>query len=196
MFGFTVLLILRFLHAQLLQRNADDTDSGLWNLATTSLDADSSFFDDEEVALQNGIGLTDSSPLQPSSLVALDDDSPAMFMAESDPYTTSLDECSSPYGSYPSRRLRTRGALCTSDEIPSDETPQVNTNPFLLGLDASRTNLDPDNRRQCAYKFETLCCEGPVYGVYVADCVRCRFFFSYELLLPHVRFFGVQITIP
>lgn len=196
MYGFAILLlsILPFLHAQFLQPNPDDTDSSLWSSATTTtttttafdLDAGSSLFDDEdeELTLQKGIGLDDyihiPPPFQPLSLVAGNDNSPAkaIFTAETstDPSTTSLDECPLLYGSsFPSRRLRTReGAFCTSDDGTSDNGIQVNDNPSLAGLDASERVIDPENRRQCAYKFETLCCEGPVYGDEVADCVRCK----------------------
>ena len=42
-------------------------------------------------------------------------------------------------------------------------------------LDASGTIIDPDNRRQCAYQYETVCCEGPfILPARAYDCHPCE----------------------
>lgn len=179
MHGLAVLLVLPFLHAEFLQSRLDGADSGLWDLATSPLDADNSLSDAEEFPSQNAIGLDDSTFPTPSSLMAVDVDSPAIF-SESDPNTISMDQCSSPDGILHRKKLRTRGALCTNHE-----SPRFNQNPSLAGLDASETIIDPDNRRQCDYQFVTLCCLGPpISPGLVTNCYNCKSFFHEMAALP------------
>ena len=170
-----VLLFMPFIYAEYLSTNVDGGDSGLWDLSVGPPDAGDPVFDTEE--FQNAIGLDDSISFQPASLMAVDDDSSAMF-SESDPYIISMDQCSSSADDIlPSKRLRTRGgAFCTNTD---DESARVNQNPFLAGLDASERIIDPENRRQCAYKYETVCCEGPFFLPDRAlDCHPCEFLIS------------------
>lgn len=107
------------------------------------------------------------------------DDSSAMF-SESDPYTTALDQCSSSRDdALPSKKLRTRGgAFCINTD--GDSSP-VNQNPSLAGLDSSKSIIDPENRRQCAYKYTTVCCEGPFFlPEQACDCHPCKFLIPWD----------------
>ena len=166
-----LLFALQFLHAEMLQESSDGADSSLWDLSTGSGEAGTPLFsiDSGDYTSPDSVVLDDSNFLQSSASV---DPLTDIFLAESagdDP--AAMNECSPP-DNWLSRRMRPRGAFCTNNEQGPD--PQVNTNPSLAGLDSTQRILDPDNRRQCAYKFETLCCEGPVYPTYVVDCVRCK----------------------
>lgn len=187
MYRLALLIALPFLHAGLLQSSENGADPGLWDLAISSADAGGSIIDAENLPSQNAIGPDDSFFPEPSWMTAMDDDAFALF-GESDPYTISMDQCSSSsrVGTSLDRRLRIRGAFCTDDSNGADN---VNTNPSLAGLDATERIIDPDNRRQCERKYVTLCCEGPVYSrQLVADCYYCRFFFFISLVSHYFAF--------
>ena len=163
---------MQFLYAHYLPQTVGGADSDLWDSAISRLDADNPVFDSEE--FQNAIGLDDSISFQPASLMAVDDDSSDMF-SESDPYVISMDQCSSSANDdiMPSKRLRARGgAFCTNR---GDGGAPVNQNPFLAGLDAAERAVDVTNRRQCAYQYQTVCCEGPFFlPLRALDCHPCE----------------------
>lgn len=124
-----------------------------------SLDAGSSLFDTDQSTPLNLVGPGDSIFLQASSSMNLDDFSPVNFPAESDSDTIAMDECSSLDGAWPSRRLRTRGAFCASDEVP----PNIKIPSASDWLDGRPTGLviedyDVKNREQCKKRPEILCC--------------------------------------
>lgn len=175
-----ILIVLPFLHSHFLQSNAYSVDPSLWDYAIPPLEAGNPVSDTDIFSSPNAIGGDDSDFLKSSSLMTMDDDSSAIF-SDGDPYTISMDQCSSSSPSSSSldgtplrKRLRTRGAFCadTGNVIGSG---RVNQNPFLEGFDATESVIDPNNKRQCEFRYETLCCEGPeVPPDMVADCYRCE----------------------
>lgn len=171
------LLTLQVLYGHTAPNTVDDADTEFWDMTISQLDADNLLSSAEEVPSQGAIGLNDAFSSMPSSLIAMEDDSSTMF-GESDPSTISLDpSCSSSttkdQEAMLSNKLRTRrGAFCTNTD---NEDSGVNQNPFLAGFDTSWTIIDPDNRRQCAYTYETVCCEGPFFLPERAyDCDPCK----------------------
>lgn len=159
-------------HAEFLPSSPDGTDSIFGDSPNNPLEAIASVSDGYRSPNSNN--LDDPIFIQSFSSTNADDYLASVNPVESDHLDVSMDQCSSADDSWLSGKLRARGAFCTN----GDSSP-VNQNPSLAGLDASERVTDPENRRQCDAKLETLCCEGPLFPPYVFDCERCKSTFSF-----------------
>lgn len=186
MHGFTLLvLVLPLLHAEFFLSDGVGVDADVWDSTISAVGTGSPLPDSEETATQNAIGLPigdiglQSLPLNldesifPEDFLMKDmkDDPLNVFTPQSELDYLFMDQCSQP-GNVAGRKVRPREVFCTNGK-----PPEVNNNPSLAGLDASESIIDPDNRRQCDFRYKTLCCDGGSTGVYMLGCFECKHLF-------------------